>query len=91
MKKKKKKSKKANFDMEAFEKELGQGGGDGEGAEDGGATAADEDADGDLGDDPFAKDDGDDQAGGAKDQVETWHGTDRDYAYQEVSGGCDVL
>ena len=88
MKKKKKKSKKANFDMEAFEKELGQGGGDGEGGEDGAGatTAADEDAEGDLGDDPFAKDDGDDQAGGAKEQVETWHGTDRDYAYQEVSG-----
>ena len=77
MKKKKKKSKKANFDMEAFEKELGEGG-DADGA------AADDADDADLGDNPFAKDDGDDGAATTKEQVETWHGTDRDYTYQEV-------
>lgn len=76
MKKKKKKGKKGGFDLEAFEKELGEGT----------STPAEEaDAEGDLGDDPFGADDGDEVAGEKKDSVETWHGTDRDYTYQEVS------
>lgn len=83
MKKKKKKSKKAAFDMEAFEKELGEGEGEGSGAA---ATGGEGDDDADLGDDPFKADDGDDQAGGSSEQVETWHGTDRDYTYQELLG-----
>lgn len=92
MKKKKKKSKKAAFDMDAFEKELGDGG---DGAADGKAetgAAADGGLDGDegdLGDDPFAANDDDaDEAGAKGGDVETWHGTDRDYSYQEVSWWC---
>ncbi|KAN0064692.1 translation initiation factor eIF-2 beta subunit [Thecaphora frezii] len=77
MKKKKKKSKKAAFDLEAFEKELGEGGEDGEA----GAIGDDED----LGENPFAQDDGE-GAESKDDQPETWHGTDRDYTYQELLG-----
>lgn len=82
MKKKKKKSKKGGFDLEAFEKELGEGntaGGEGEDAE--GADDAE------LGDDPFARDDGEGEEKDAhKENAETWHGTDRDYTYQELLG-----
>lgn len=84
MKKKPKKSKKAGFDLEAFEKELQDEGAKGStAAADGvdGAGGADDD---DLGDDPFKADDGDDEVE-AREVVETWHGTDRDYTYQEVS------
>lgn len=80
MKRKKKKAKKAAFDMEAFEKELDEGSA-GKGAAGGsGAT----DCKGDLGDDPFANEDGADGER-VKADIETWHGTDRDYTYQEVS------
>lgn len=76
MKKKKKKSKKGGFDLEAFEKELGEGT----------STPKSDDAEveGDLGDDPFGADDAEEAVGEKKDNVETWHGTDRDYTYQEV-------
>lgn len=81
MKKKKKKSKKGGFDLEAFEKELGEGAAAGGEGEDEGADDAD------LGDDPFARDDGEgDEKDGQKEHVETWHGTDRDYTYQELLG-----
>ncbi|PWN90555.1 hypothetical protein FA10DRAFT_267007 [Acaromyces ingoldii] len=78
MKKKKKKSKKGGFDLEAFEKELGEGT----------STPKSDDAEveGDLGDDPFGADDAEEAVGEKKDNVETWHGTDRDYTYQELLG-----
>lgn len=76
-KKKKSKSKKAAFDLEAFEKELGETG------DDAGEAGAGEDEE-DLGDNPFAQDD--DVDGVKEDQPETWHGTDRDYTYQELLG-----
>ncbi|EPQ29430.1 uncharacterized protein PFL1_03185 [Pseudozyma flocculosa PF-1] len=76
-KKKKSKSKKAAFDLEAFEKELGEGGEDGEA----GAIGDEED----LGENPFAQEDGE-GAETKEDQPETWHGTDRDYTYQELLG-----
>ncbi|WFD18535.1 translation initiation factor eIF-2 beta subunit [Malassezia caprae] len=69
--KKKKKKKKTTFDLEEFEKELGE-------------TQKDS-GDAVEGDDPFApesKDDGADKAG----DVEAWQGTDRDYTYQELLG-----
>ncbi|KIJ47362.1 hypothetical protein M422DRAFT_226475 [Sphaerobolus stellatus SS14] len=76
IKKKKKKSKKAALDMEAFEKELGEKEGD---------LGADfEDDDGDLGDDPFARE----EAAAARDAAELgrepWLGSDRDYTYSEL-------
>ena len=83
MKKKKKKGKKGGFDLEAFEKELGEGG-DAKGGDAVGDQAKDGEEDGDLGDDPFARNDGEEGTGG-KENAETWHGTDRDYTYQEVS------
>lgn len=83
MKKKKKKSKKAAFDMEAFEKELDDGGNDG-GADGTDAVGGAADGEGDLGDDPFANDEEGDVED-TKADAETWHGTDRDYTYQEVS------
>jgi translation initiation factor 2 subunit 2 len=89
--KKKKKSKKAAFDLEAFEKELEDASkpaaadGDDEDAEDGPPPAIDYDEE-DLGDDVFATPSA--GAGGeltaAGDAIETWHGSDRDYTYAEV-------
>ena len=69
--KKKKKSKKAAFDKEAFERELGD------------KPEGDEDIEGDN---PFAPDtDKADAAAESKDEeVEAWQGTDRDYTYQEL-------
>jgi len=91
--KKKKKSKKAAFDLEAFEKELEDASkpaapdGDDEDAEEGPAPAIDYDEE-DLGEDVFATPSG--GAGGDSgvtgDVVETWHGTDRDYTYAELLG-----
>ncbi|PWN52804.1 hypothetical protein IE53DRAFT_250570 [Violaceomyces palustris] len=79
MKKKKKGSKKkAAFDLEAFEKELGENG-DGEGT----ATPAGGDEE-DLGENPFAQDEGDAAGEDKDDQPEAWQGTDRDYTYQEL-------
>lgn len=84
-KKKKKGTKKAAFDLEAFEKELAGSKVTKEGDDDDDEGAVDETKaldDGDLGDDPFAQ-----PAiteGGA--QVETWHGSDRDYTYPELLG-----
>ncbi|CAE6435388.1 unnamed protein product [Rhizoctonia solani] len=80
IKKKKKKGTKSTFDLEAFEKELADSKakeGDDE-EEDGPVPDIDE---GDLGEDVFAQPVTD---GGA--QVETWHGTDRDYTYPELLG-----
>ncbi|CEH16528.1 Translation initiation factor 2, beta subunit (eIF-2beta) [Ceraceosorus bombacis] len=77
-------SKKAGFDLEAFEKELqDEGAKTGAAAADGadGAGADDED----LGDDPFKAEDGEEDVE-AREVVETWHGTDRDYTYQELLG-----
>lgn len=95
MKKKKKKSaKKAAFDIEAFEKELGgaapastskKGGEDAEDDEDGGLGEAEE---GDLGEDVFALPNAPVDVG---DEQETWHGSDRDYTYQEVSSFAPLL
>lgn len=86
MKKKKKKGKKGGFDLEAFEKELGEGVNDGK--EDDAGKAVDDVAD--LGDDPFARDQGEEGAD-EKNQTEPWQGTDRDYTYQEVSGAAEKL
>ena len=77
MMKKKKKSKKGAFDLEAFEKEIV---GDEGGAEKAGGAGGEEDED--LGDDPFRQEGEDEEE---KEAEETWHGTDRDYTYQEVS------
>ncbi|CAE6476148.1 unnamed protein product, partial [Rhizoctonia solani] len=72
--------KKAAFDLEAFEKELAESkakeGEDEE--EDGQVLDIDE---GDLGDDVFAQ-----PATEGETQIETWHGTDRDYTYAELLG-----
>ncbi|KAG8894700.1 hypothetical protein FRB99_001043, partial [Tulasnella sp. 403] len=85
-KKKKKSAKKAAFDIEAFEKELGsaapsakKGGEDGEDDDEAGG----EGEEGDLGDDVFALPNAPVDVGDAQ---ETWHGTDRDYSYQELLG-----
>lgn len=85
--KKKKKSKKAAFDLEAFEKELeettAKPADEAEAEEEGedGPTGAIDYDEEELGDDVFAA-----PAGGAVggDAAETWHGTDRDYTYAEV-------
>lgn len=69
---KKKKKKKAAFDLEEFEKELGE--------------QRDSDNPEDEGENPFAQDNNDDAAGGKADDVEAWQGTDRDYTYQELLG-----
>jgi len=82
LKKKPKKSKKKTFDLDAFERELDGAEGEGGDAE-GGASRLDNDKD--LGDDPFANDDG--AAEGADrdgDAPEAWLGSDRDYTYQEL-------
>lgn len=87
--KKKKKSKKAAFDLEAFEKELEETSKAApaaeHGDEDADETAAVDYDEADLGEDVFAAP----TAGGATDgsvadNAETWHGTDRDYTYAEV-------
>ncbi|KAJ1301148.1 hypothetical protein OPQ81_003560 [Rhizoctonia solani] len=77
--KKKAGRKKAAFDLEAFEKELAESKAkEGEDEEDDGpAPDVDE---GDLGEDVFA------QPATEGAQVETWHGTDRDYTYAELLG-----
>jgi translation initiation factor 2 subunit 2 len=85
MKKKKKKGKKGGFDLEAFEKELGEGG-DVDGDEEATEALKEGGDDADLGDDPFARDEGAEAGSLNKENAETWHGTDRDYTYQEVSG-----
>ncbi|WFD22115.1 translation initiation factor eIF-2 beta subunit [Malassezia equina] len=69
--KKKKKKKKTAFDLEEFEKELGE--------------SQTEPSDAVDGDDPFAPESKDDHADKAGD-VEAWQGTDRDYTYQELLG-----
>ncbi|CAD6893126.1 unnamed protein product [Tilletia controversa] len=83
LKKKTKKSKKKTFDLDAFEKELDGADGEGADGEAGAAPRLDDDAD--LGDDPFAHDDGAaDGADPAADAPEAWLGSDRDYTYQEL-------
>ncbi|CAE6450243.1 unnamed protein product [Rhizoctonia solani] len=80
IKKKKKGSKKATFDLEEFEKELADSKAkEGEHDEDDGPVPDIDEAD--LGEDVFAQPL---VEGGA--QVETWHGTDRDYTYPELLG-----
>ncbi|KAG8681306.1 hypothetical protein FRC08_015722, partial [Ceratobasidium sp. 394] len=81
-KKKKKGSKKAAFDLEAFEKELAGSAKPKDGEDDEADGAADETKaldEGDLGEDVFAQP----TAGEGGPIVETWHGTDRDYTYPE--------
>lgn len=78
--KKKKKSKKAAFDLEAFEKELEDSTSKPTAEEDDGGL--DDIDDEDLGDDPFAVASGQGIEGGG--EVEAWHGSDRDYTYAEV-------
>lgn len=94
-KKKKSKSKKAAFDLDAFEKDLKSSGtsnplvskGDGNGEEDDGEIVdGDYKPSGDLGDDVFAQNDEDDEAGAEQKEMKMdWLGSDRDYTYQEVS------
>lgn len=67
--KKKKKKKKAAFDLEDFEKELGE---------------KNEDGDDLDGENPFASESKDDDEAAKGGDVETWQGTDRDYTYQEL-------
>ncbi|KAK0521657.1 translation initiation factor eIF-2 beta subunit [Tilletia horrida] len=84
LKKKTKKTKKKTFDLDAFEKELDGAEGDGADGE-GGAGASRLDTDRDLGDDPFAQDDGAAEGGdAAADAPDAWLGSDRDYTYQEL-------
>lgn len=70
--KKKKKKKKAAFDLEEFEKELGE--------------QRDSDNPEDEGENPFAPEKEEEQASGKSEDVEAWQGTDRDYTYQELLG-----
>lgn len=97
--KKKKKSKKAAFDLEAFEKELEETSKPAAAVEGG---EGDEDADeepapieydeAELGDDVFAAPAGGIASDGVSaEAVETWHGTDRDYTYAEVSSVLNVV
>jgi len=83
--KKKKKSKKATFDLDAFEKELEDSAAKPSAADDdeeNDGAALDDMGDEDLGDDPFAVGAG---AGADDDNtVEAWHGSDRDYTYAEL-------
>lgn len=85
LKKKKKKGTKKAFDLEAFEKELADSAKAKEGEDeddDGGVDETKALDEGDLGEDVFAQPTA--TEGGA--QVETWHGTDRDYTYGELLG-----
>ncbi|KAG8991604.1 hypothetical protein FRB90_001282, partial [Tulasnella sp. 427] len=79
-KKKKKSTKKLAFDIDAFEKELGEGAATPKG-EDGAEAGEVEEAD--LGEDVFAMPAAPVDVG---DETETWHGTDRDYTYSEMLG-----
>jgi len=84
-KKKKKGSKKAAFDLEAFEKELVGSAKPKDGDDDDDDGAVDETKpldEGDLGEDVFAQPAT--TEGGAA--VESWHGSDRDYTYPELLG-----
>jgi len=92
LKKKKKKSAKKNFDLEAFEKELGDSSkpsasskekekekeDDGEDADP--IPGVDDDAD--LGEDPFAQ--GAEEDSGSGPVAEAWLASDRDYTYNEL-------
>ncbi|WFD00749.1 translation initiation factor eIF-2 beta subunit [Malassezia yamatoensis] len=72
MKKKKKKKKKTAFDLEEFEKELG---------EQRDSDNPDEDPE-----NPFAAEKDEEALAGKTEDVEAWQGTDRDYTYQELLG-----
>ena len=72
-KKKKSTKKKAQLDLEAFERELGEATGDG--------AHLDQLEEHELGEDVFAHDG---ETGGAQAGAEPWLGSDRDYTYQEV-------
>lgn len=79
-KKKKSSKKKAQMDLEAFEKELGDE------AKDDDIVGDDAEEDVDLGDDPFAAaEDGVPSVVGINTGKEPWIGSDRDYKYTEVS------
>ncbi|SOV04976.1 probable SUI3 - translation initiation factor eIF2 beta subunit [Ustilago sp. UG-2017a] len=91
LKKKKKSKKKVALDLDAFEKEIGEG--DEQGDEQGDdAEHATNDAyaqadDEELGDNPFAEDVTEDlEPPPEHDGIEAWQGTDRDYTYQELLG-----
>lgn len=84
-KKKKSSKKKANLDMEAFEREISEAKAkdeDGEDEVDGNATAFNEIDEGEHGENPFARPDDSVQHGGS--DSEPWLGSDRDYTYPEV-------
>ncbi|KAF7363407.1 Translation initiation factor [Mycena sanguinolenta] len=87
LKKKKKSKKKANFDMEAFEKELTSGGAAADADDDVEPTpAVDLDDDADLGDDPFAQPSAGEVLASVSSGNEAWLGSDRDYTYPELLG-----
>ncbi|KAK7014897.1 translation initiation factor [Favolaschia claudopus] len=90
LKKKKKSKKKANFDLEAFEKELQSSAG-GADAADGDddvqpTPAVDLDDDADLGDDPFAQPSAGEVLASVSSGNEAWLTSDRDYTYPELLG-----
>jgi len=80
-KKKKSSKKKAQMDLEAFEKELGAEGGAEKGEDDVPEYGEEE-----LGDDPFAVDDVAPVAVGINTGKEPWIGSERDYKYTELLG-----
>jgi len=90
LKKKKKSKKKANFDLEAFEKELksssvAEPAGDAD--DDVEPTpAVDLDDDADLGDDPFAQPSAGEVLASVGSGNEAWLSSDRDYTYPELLG-----
>lgn len=76
------------LDLDAFEKEIGEGddaADDAEAATNDAYAEADEE---ELGDNPFAQESTDATAPTSTDgpQIEAWQGTDRDYTYQELLG-----
>ena len=83
LKKRKSNKKKATFDLEAFERELGDSAEGGAGKEDGDFDGDDLD-DGELGDDVFARDESEGHRT-VDPGSEAWVGTDRDYLYPEAS------
>lgn len=90
-KKKKKSTKKANIDMEEFERQLGEAKSkdeDEEELEDGNAAAFDDIDETEHGDNPFARPEEPVQNG---DDSQPWLGSDRDYTYPEVSILAAVL
>ena len=87
LKKKKKSKKKVALDLDAFEKEIGEGDEQGDDAEHATNDAYAQADDEELGDNPFAEDVTEDlEPPPEHDGIEAWQGTDRDYTYQELLG-----